>query len=300
MDLKALNTFLQVAESGSFTKAGEKLGYAQPTVSIQIKQLEDELGARLFDRLGHTVRLTDRGKSILSYAQSICHMCQEMTAEDHRPESLSGEIRLATADSMCSPLLSRGFAQFRKRYPNLSLKVTTAGTEELFRQLNHNEADIVCTLDSHIYHTDYVIATEEEVGVHFVAAADDPLAARESLTMEELLTRPFLLTEQGMSYRRLLDEMLAKHSLEIQPILENGRADILCELVEQGMGISFLPDYVTENAVQRGTVVRLYVPGYETELWKQLLYHRAKWMSPQMEAAVAYFSKVLLRDTTFS
>ena len=142
MDLKNLNTFVQVAESGSFTRAGESLGYSQPTISIQIKQLEQELGIQLFDRIGHTVRLTAKGQDALLYAQRICHMCQEMTSESGRTTNLQGTIRLATADSMCAPLLSKGFSQFRVRYPHISLKVTTAGTDELFRLLDHNEADI--------------------------------------------------------------------------------------------------------------------------------------------------------------
>ena len=76
MDLRSLNTFIQVAESNSFTRAAEKLGYSQPTISVQIKQLEKELGVTLFDRIGHTIRLTDRGRDVLLHAQRICHMCQ--------------------------------------------------------------------------------------------------------------------------------------------------------------------------------------------------------------------------------
>lgn len=296
MELKNLNTFLQVAESGSFTRAGELLGYSQPTISVQIKQLETELGAKLFDRIGHTVRLTEKGREVLLHAQRICHMCQEMVQDMKHDNKPHGIIRLATADSMCAPLFGGDFSDFRECYPNIFLNVTTAGTDELFRLLDHNEADIVCTLDSHIYNTNYVIATEKKVGVHFVVSSAHPLAGKQSVPIEELLTQPFLLTEKGMSYRRLMDEMLAKTSIEIQPVFEIGRPDIICKLVERGMGISFLPDYVTESAVRKGSVSRLEVPGYEPDLWKQLLYHRDKWVSPQMEAVIAHFSSILMND----
>ena len=66
MDIKNLNTFIHVAELGSFSKAGERLGYSQPTVSVQIRQLEEELGAQLFDRVGHAVRLTEKGRELVS------------------------------------------------------------------------------------------------------------------------------------------------------------------------------------------------------------------------------------------
>ncbi len=293
MDIRNLTTFIQVAESGSFTKAAETLGYSQPTISVQIKQLEAELGLQLFDRIGHTVRLTDPGRNVLLHAQRICRMCQEMTLSTAQSEQPQGIIRLATADSMCAPLLNHGFADFKKQYPLISLKVTTAGTGDLFRMLDHNEADLVCTLDSHIYNTNYVIATEERVGLHFVVSSADPLAHAGALEVRQLLDHPFLLTEKGMSYRRLMDEMLAQHSIEVQPVLEIGRADIICSLVEKGAGISFLPDYVTEDAVARGAVTRLQVPDFEPELWKQLLYHRNKWISPQLQAAIDHLSMTL-------
>ena len=293
MDIKNLATFIQVAESGSFTRAAETLGYSQPTISVQIKQLETELGIQLFDRIGHTVRLTDPGRNVLLHAQRICHMCQEMTLATAQSEQPHGTIRLATADSMCAPLLSHGFARFKEQYPRISLKVTTAGTSELFRMLDHNEVDLVCTLDSHIYNTNYVIATEERVGLHFVVSSANPLARAGRLEVHQLPELPFLLTEKGMSYRRLMDEMLAHHSIEVQPILEIGRADIICSLVEKGAGLSFLPDYVTDEAVDRGTVTRLQMPDFEPELWKQLLYHRNKWVSPQMQAAISQLSAIL-------
>ncbi len=294
MDLKNLNTFIQVAESGSFTRAAEQLGYSQPTISVQIKQLEKELGIKLFDRIGHTVRLTDKGRDALSHAQSICRLCQEMTTESSLDPDPRGLVRVAMADSLCAPLIGSGINQFHARYPHISVQIMTAGTDELFRLLDHNEADMVCTLDTHIYNTNYVVAHEEKVDVHFVVPANHPLAKRSKLNIDDLLAEPFLLTEQGMSYRRVLDEHLARESKEILPILELGHADILCDLAAQGMGISLLPDYITQTAVEQGRVVRLHIPEYEPEIWKQLLYHRDKWVSPQMQAVVTYLSDSVL------
>ncbi|MBO7252022.1 MAG: LysR family transcriptional regulator [Oscillospiraceae bacterium] len=286
MDIKNLTTFVHVAELGSFSRAGERLGYSQPTISVQIRQLEQELGFRLFDRIGHAVRLTDKGRDILSYAQQVCRLCQQMAQEN--PEGLGPEsiIRLATSDSLCASLLYEQFPQLRQKYPGIRLNLTTAGTDNLFQMLDHNEADLVCTLDSHIYNTNYIIAGEEKIGVHFVVSSNNPLAEKTLLSKEDLMRQDFFLTEKGMSYRRLLDEWLAQSSMEIIPVLETGRADLICALVEQDLGISFLPDYVTEQAVVRGSVVRMDAEGFQPDLWKQLLYHREKWLSPAMQAVI--------------
>lgn len=292
MDIKNLNTFIHVAELGSFSKAGERLGYSQPTISVQIRQLEQELGAVLFDRVGHAVRLTEKGQEALRYAQNILRLSQEMVQENR---DAVVTIRLATADSLCIPLLQREFSGLRQQYPNIRLNLTTAGTGDLFRKLDHNEVDLVCTLDSHIYNTNYVIASEERVGVHFVTAADHPLAKLPILDKQILLEQDFLLTEQGMSYRRLLDEWMAKDSLQIQPVLESGSTDLLCRLVEQGAGVSFLPDYVTEASVKRGNIVRLCAEDFRPELWVQLLYHRNKWVSRSMQAVIDHLSGISLQ-----
>lgn len=294
MDLRSLNTFIQVAELNSFTRAGEKLGYSQPTISLQIKQLENELGVQLFERIGHTVTLTDSGREALAYAQRICRMSQEMISGTSKQQEPGGIVRLAMADSLCSPLIMNEFAAFRRQHPYISLHITAAGTDEMFRLLDHNEVDIVCTLDSHIYSMNYIIANEEKIGVHFVCSAKNSLAAAEKLTVDALIDQPFILTEKGMSYRRLLDENLARNSIEIQPIVEIGRADLICDLVAQDMCISFLPDYVTEDAVKSQKIVRLEVADFNIDLWKQLLYHRDKWMSRQLESVMKHLEKIVL------
>ncbi len=294
MDIKNLNTLIHVAELGSFSRAGERLGYSQPTVSVQIKQLEEELGVRLFDRIGHAIRLTGPGRDVLRYAQEICRICGEMSQNTAGNNERPTVIRLATADSLSGPLIQRVLPVLRERCPHISLKWMTAGTEDMFRMLDHNEADLVCTLDRHIYNTNYVVAREEKIGVHFVASATHPLAGRGLLTKRGLLGQDFLLTEKNMSYRGLLDEWMAEDSLEIKPILESGSADLICRLVEQGYGISFLPDYVTEEAWRSGRIVRLEAEGFQPELWKQLLYHREKWVTRSMERVIEHLKAITL------
>ena len=287
MDTKNLTTFIYVAELRSFTKAADRLGFSQSTVSFQIKQMENELGCQLFERINHTVQLTEKGREVLEYAHRVSQMTLELK-DSMKEETASGYIRLAMADSLCTSLLSRDFLHFRELYPNIALKIIAAGTEEMFRLMNHNEVDAILTLDNHIYNTEYRILQEEKVRTFFVAGADTEIASASSLSIEELLLQPFILTEKGMSYRRLLEEKLAELSLEIQPVLEIGSTELICSLVEQGAGISFLPEYVIKDRVKAGTLVCLPVSGLEIHVWKQLLYHRNKWVSPQMEKVLQY------------
>lgn len=288
MDLKHLITFVHVAELNNFTKAAEKLGFSQSTVSFQIKQLETELNAQLFERINHTVVLTEKGRQVLQYAHQMNKLTQELKETMQDESIMEGHVRLAMADSLCNSLFRDGFCRFREQHPGITLKVTTAGTEEMFRLMNHNEVDAILTLDNHIYNTDYVIVREEKVGMHFVAGIHCPLCESNSISIQELIGQPFILTEKGMSYRRLMEEKLAEMSLEVRPVLEIGSTDLICLLVEQGVGISLLPDYVTEREIEAGKMVYLNVKDFEIEAWKQLLYHRDKWVSPQMELVLRY------------
>lgn len=291
MELKNLESFIQVAELGSFTKAAKRLGYTQSTVSFQIRQLEEELGVPLFERIHHTVKLTAKGRSVQRLAHEMLQAAEDMKRTAGESRCLKGTIRAAMAASLCTQLFCHDFTSFRQRYPDISLTVTTGTTEEMFRMLNQNEVDLVYTLDNHIYDRNYVTASEEEVSVHFVASSESPLAVRKQVSTEELISCPAILTEKNVSYRKILDEYLASHSLELLPYLEIGDTSLICSMVEAGMGISFLPDFVTEASVRAGRMIRFSVPEISVCIWKQMLYHREKWVSPEMQAVMEYLQR---------
>ena len=294
MDIKNLITFIHVAELRSFTKAGDKLGYSQSTVSFQIRQLENELGVPLFERINRTVTLTEHGARLLRSAYKINELLQGFQEETKGETEVRGQVRIAMADSLSSEVIRRIFPELRRRYPGITLECISAGTQEMFRLLNQNEVDIVYTLDNHIYDTNYVILQESRIGVHFVSAAGNPLAGRDHIQLEELAKQPFLLTEKGMSYRRLLDEQLAARSLEIQPVFVSGNADLIADLVVQNAGIALLPDYVTRPYVEKGALRYLNVPEVNIEIWTQLLHHRDKWVSEPMRIVIDYLRRCAL------
>ena len=296
MDFRSLSVFVEAAELGSFTRAGQKLGYSQPTVSFQIKQLEQELGVPLFERIGHTITLTQEGRFALVQAQKILRICQDMVRGADADQQPVGTVRMATADSLCSPLVAHHFSSFRKKFPGVNLQLRTAGTETLLDLLDHNEVDLICTLDRRIYDTAYVSDSEERIGVHFVAAASNPLTQRPSLSLGDLTGAAMLLTEKDMSYCRMLHERLAREDIEIRPVLESGNADLLCQLAEQDLGISFLPDFVTERSVREGKLRRLEVADLEIDLWQQVMYRREKWVSLPVRALLGHLAAIRLES----
>ena len=176
MEIRNLITFVHVAELGSFTKAAKALDYSQSTVSFQIKQLENELDCLLFERINHSITLTEKGRQLLSYAHKINRLTEEFAEENQTEKKLQGYYHVVTPDSVCEDMILTNYTTFHQTYPDISLKFTNTGTEEMFHMIDRNEADLIMTLDSHIYRSDYVIAKEEPVPMHFVVCSDSRLA----------------------------------------------------------------------------------------------------------------------------
>ena len=291
MELRNLITFIHVAELGSFTKAAEQLGYSQSTISFQIKQLEDELGCLLFERINHTITLTERGHELISYAHQVRTLTDDFKESLMREEECKGHIHIVTPDSVCEEMIKSRYIDFHKRYPQISIKFTTADTTVMFDMLDHNEADAIITLDSHSYRKDYVIAKEQALPVHFVTNAKSKYAHLHDVKIKDIINEPFVLTEYGQGYRRVFDKELAKKSLEIAPVLEIGRTDMITSILTESDMISFLPDFVTKPFVESGKLCYLDVCDLNVEIWKQLIYHKNKWMSKGLKTVIEYIKK---------
>lgn len=288
MELRNLITFIHVAEVGSFTKAAEQLGYSQSTISFQIKQLEDELDCLLFERINHTITLTERGHELVSYAHKIRALTDDFKENLAKEEACNGHIHIVTPDSVCEDMIYSRYIDFHQKYPGISIKFTTADTSVMFDMLDHNEADAIITLDSHSYRKDYIIAKEELLPMHFVTNSKSKFANQKNLKMKDIVNQPFILTEYGQGYRRIFDEELARKSLDITPILEIGRTDIITHLLSKSDMISYLPDFVTKEFVEKGELCYLDICDMKIEIWKQLIYHKNKWMSKSLKNVIEY------------
>ncbi|MBQ2876743.1 MAG: LysR family transcriptional regulator [Clostridia bacterium] len=291
MEIRNLLSFIRVAEQNSFTKAANILGYSQSTISFQIKQLEEELGCLLFERINHTISLTEKGAELLEYAQKICRMNEEFNQNFNLTKPVEGALHVLVPHSVCEQMIFNNYMDFHRKYPGISLKFTSLDTQDMFRMLDRNEADIMLTMDIHAYQSDYIIAKEQRVGIHFVTGADSPYATDKPLTIEQIVAMPFIATEKNTGYRRPLDELLAKKSIELTPILELERTDIIASVLEAGAGVAFLPDFATEKKVREGKLVYLNVVDASFEIWKQLLYHKNKWISRPLSALIEYIKE---------
>jgi DNA-binding transcriptional LysR family regulator len=225
---------------------------------------------------------------MVAYAHRVRELTENFKESITNEKNLCGHVHIVTPDSVCEDMIYNNYVDFHALYPDISVKFTTADTSVMFDMLDHNEADAIITLDSHSYRKDYVIAKEQPLPMHFVASSSSRFAGVRDLRMADIADEPFILTEYGQGYRRVLDKELAKKSIDITPTLEIGRTDIITNILAKSNMISFLPDFVTRELAEAGELCYLDVCDMHIDIWKQLIYHKNKWMSKALRTVIEY------------
>lgn len=142
MELRNLITFVRIAEVRNFSKTAEQLGYSQSAVTMQIKQLEEELHTRLFERIGKQARLTQAGERLLPYALTILNSVREAENIIQEPEQISGKLRIGTCESFVISVLPAVIMEINRLCPHMEISTYTALEPDLFQMLRQNDIDI--------------------------------------------------------------------------------------------------------------------------------------------------------------
>ncbi|WP_296398135.1 LysR family transcriptional regulator [Acidaminococcus timonensis] len=282
MELRQLRSFLKITEVLSFSEAAKEMGYSQSALSVQIHSLEQELGVKLFDRLGRQVTLTPPGQELVRRAQPILQQVDELEGVMHdRPPAAA--LRLGMIESLCKARMPQLVDYVSRHYPHLHLTITIDSPSVLLDALNHNKVDLVYVLDKPLYDTKWVKVFQKRENIVFVASKESPLATRKDIPLEEVIRQPFFLTEKADNYRLSLDQHLAARQLALDPLLEVSDTGFILDMVQRNLGLSFLPQYVVENSIYRDRLQVLSVQDFRMYMYRQLFYHKDKWLTQAMK-----------------
>ena len=284
MEFREISTFLQVAQYQSFSKAARHLGYSQAAVTIQIKQLEQELGVHLFDRIGKQISLTHQGQVFYQYAVSIRNELEQAKNAVSDPSTLSGKLCLGTIESICASIFPDLLAEYHRLHPEVTISIVTDSPGVLLDRMNENTIDIVYLLDRRIYDNRWCKTLEEPEENIFVASPDHELAlVKRELELDEVLRFPFFLTEKDASYRHMLEQYLASINRSVKPFLEIGNTEFIIHMLLKNTGISFLPKFTVQRELQQKQLTALNVRGFQMQTWRQIFYHKNKWVTREMQ-----------------
>lgn len=291
MELRELTTFITIAQTQSFSKAAAILKYSQAAVTIQIRQLEKELGVQLFDRLGKQITLTNRGRIFYDYALQILSLVSEASGTIAE-EKINGSLHIGTIDSLCDSIFPSLLKKYHRRHPSVTLNIITETPTILMEMLLRNELDFIYLLDEQIFDEHLVKVIEKRDPVVFTASSSHPLAGQPDLTLDQLLSYPFILTEKDASYRRLLEHRLASLHKTIEPYLQARRTDLIIHMLGEDMAVSFLPKFLIDDKLKAGVLTELNINDFQFHIWHQVIHHKNKWITREMK-----FFFELLRET---
>jgi DNA-binding transcriptional LysR family regulator len=275
MDFEQLRTFMEVSRLRSFSRAAEKLSVTQPAISAQIRTLENEVGARLFDRDGGKVTFTAAGKVFEPFAEHClqCHNHIMVTVgELHRTPR--GEISVSANEATSLYVLPAVFAQFKRQYSRVGLSVVRADRLRTIESVLSREVDFGVvslpvkdprlTVDS--LHRDDVV---------LVAPSSHPLAARDSVKFAEILPHALLLPKQGRQ-RELIEDLFRNNDVQPRVAMEVESSELLKRLIVAGLGIGFLPRSNVAEDTKSGALRILKIEGVRLNRELALIYRKDK------------------------
>ena len=290
MELRNLQSFLRVAELGNFTKAASELGYSQAAVTVHIKQLEEELGAPLFERLGNNIALTPIGIKLIDYANQMQQINANISnLSTTNPKDLQGILRLGAVESISTSILVPVLTQFRKEYPNINISIQTAYRDSLFSSLKKNENDLIFTIGTKDAPEHCTELFNIQESVSFFTSSEHPLAGRE-LSVKELFDYPFILTGRDSFLERELFRLADSCDTSISSFIRSSSTSTIINLVQNNLGISFLGNSNLTPYIDSHIFSQLNVRDYSFSYYITAYRNRHKWISPQMDG----FIKILL------
>jgi len=247
MELHQLRYFCGVAETGSFSRAAEQSHVAQPSLSQQILKLEDELGARLFDRLGRSVRLTDLGKTFLPRARAVLRELEAARGDVvERKDSVAGPLCVGVIPTIAPYFLPPQLTSFTRQFPQAQLTVVEEITPVLLDRLRASTVDVAILalpIRGHEFET-FPLLTER---LFAALPRRHALASRRSLSLKDLRKEPFLLLRDGHCFRDTAVAACDRARLHPQVIFESGQFSSILSMVGTGMGVSIVPEMAIEK-----------------------------------------------------
>jgi len=284
MEFRQLKTFQTVATLLSFNRAAEVLNYAQSTISAQIKALEEDLDVKLFDRLGKRVILTEAGERLSEYARKMLDIEAETLADVKGRTQSQGSLTIRVPQSIGNNYLPEVLAEYRRRYPGVSLNFHTCAFHSLEHELQTGVTDLAFLLAESINSANLEAEPLSFERLLMVSNVGHPLAKKSKVSIEELAGEPIFLAKADCGYRMVFEQMLTEAKVGPQTLLEFNSVEMLKACLIRSSGVTMIPEITVRAEIDRGdlSILQWEDPHMETAIL--MIWHKAKWLSPSLRA----------------
>ena len=298
MEVRQLQTFCVLAEELNFTRTAELVHTVQSNVTSQIKSLEAEVGAPLFDRLGKRVVLTEAGRRLRPYAErALAAMDQGHRAVRFGTEP-AGPLHIGTPESVLTYRLPEVLKLFRKRYPKVNLFFHPDSQERLADALESGKLDLAISMSRRFGGLQLSSLSMRTEDIYLFSVPDHPLFKAKKVYPKDLTDQTLLLTETGCGYRMMLEMQLASAQVRPQNITEFSSIEAIKQCVAAGMGIGLLPEIVIASELKKKQFAMLNWQGAKMSIETSVVWHKDRWLSPAMQAFLDVVTATLQQTGT--
>ena len=278
MTLRHLQIFRAVCENGSITAAAEKLNMTQPAVSIAVKELESFYGVRLFERLNRKIYLTDEGKTLLQYAETVLTQFDEsvdaLKSSDSFMRCRFG-VNVTVGETKLSSLCGKIFSAF----PEIDLRVFVDNTHIIEKMLINNDIDFAVVDNlvlSHNWKSDLLYSE------NMLLVCSPDFYRGNSITVNKLSSKKLLLRERGSGSRESADSVFLRHGCKPKPFFESSSSLALLNMAESGLGFTVLPSSTLENSLNSGKLKKVELSDDGFKRYHYLIRHEKKYLTKAM------------------
>lgn len=284
MNLHQLRIFHTVARLGSFSRAAEELGISQPSVSIQVADLERSLGVDLFEQLGKRIYLTEAGRILEDYARRILGLVEEAsTAVSEVTGVHRGRLAVGASTTPGTYVLPQVIARYQERFPRITVTLDITNTRRIQERLLRDELDVGVVgweINSHTLGAQPFFEDE----IVLIAAPGHPLAAAEAVAVKVLRDHRLILRERGSGTREAVEAAVQQAGLLLPPAMELGSSEAIKEAVAAGFGVALLSKLAVSEEVAARRVVIVPLAGLRIRRALRIVVHRDKRITQAMRA----------------
>lgn len=249
MEFRPLRAFVEVVRQGGFSQAAKTVFATQSTISKAVKQLEDEVGVPLLDRIGHRSVMTPAGEAVYRRAVKLLADRDDLLAELDEIRGLKrGVLRLGLPPVGSSTLFAPLFAVYRQRYPGIEVRLVEHGSAQLEERLRAGDIDFAGALLSASEEFDWEPVREEPLVA--LLPSSHPLCERPSISLTDIRELPFILFDPGFTLHRMILDASRKAGIAPTIAAQSSQIDFMIELVSAGMGVAFLPRMIAAQRQQ--------------------------------------------------
>jgi len=291
MEVRDLQVFISVAKHLNYTRAGEEVHLSQPSVSVRIKQLESQLGVKLFEQLGKKVALTEAGQLLVPYANRVIRAVEDARHAIEELQGLDrGSLRIGASTTPGMYIIPRTIARFKELHPRIDVHLGIRDTREIEDGVIRNEFDFGF-VGGHLVGDEVDVLpwlTDELV---LIVPPRHRLASKKIVKRDDLVKERFIGRESGSATRATVADRLKEWEIQLETVMEMENPESVKKAVQSGLGIAFISKFAVETELKAKALAAIRIPKLAISRELKIVYRKDKHLSRAARAFIEIANK---------